>query len=155
VKVFRALRALLSGMPKPLAHDLRELIKTAAAFGVLYLLLNAAWEYYRSGVCLTEVLANISGISGLDFEINTTDCWHSTETGVFVSKPGQKKKTLLFLYDSLEVPTITSVDERTIQIALGEINSILCRRGKWENLTIKYDIRGILYPGSRAQPQEC
>lgn len=155
MKVFRAVKTLLSSIPKSLAHDLRELIKTAAVFGVLYLVLNAAWEHWRSGVCLTEVLANISDVSGFDFEISTTDCWHSTETGVFVSKSGRSKKTLLFLYNSLEVPTITSVDQHTLQIALGDINSILCRRDKWEGLTIKYDIRGILYPGSRAEPQEC
>ncbi len=81
-----------------------------------------------------------------------TDCWHNPETGVFVSRPGQGGKTLLFLYRSVEVPAITSIDEQTIQIALDDVNSVFCRKDRWQDLTIRYDILSIRYPGS---PREC
>jgi len=113
--------------------------------------LVAAVMLWWSRGCSSESLAKISSFSGLDFEVNTTDCWHNTETGVFVSRPGQRGKTLLLLYDSLEVPTITSVGERTIQIALGDVDQVFCREDKWQDLTIKYDIRSIRYPRDRRQ----
>ncbi|MFZ5783141.1 MAG: hypothetical protein ACOY4R_23310 [Pseudomonadota bacterium] len=116
---------------------------------VAMLCLVATIMLWRARACFTEPLASISGVSGLDFEISTTDCWHSTETGVFVSKPGQGEKTLLFLYDSLEVPAITSVGEHAIQIALGDVDYVYCREDKWQDLTIKYDIRSVRYSGDR------
>jgi hypothetical protein len=107
---------------------------------------------WRSRGCFTESLANIPGVSGFNFEVSMTDCWHNPETGVFVSRPGQSGKTLLFLYDSPEVSAITSIDERTIQLALGDDDTIFCRKDRWQDLTIKYDIRSIREPGSR---REC
>lgn len=100
---------------------------------------------------MSESLAHMSGISGLDFEVVTTDCWHSTETGVFASRPGQSGKTLLFLYHSLEVPVITPISEHAIQITLGDIDHVFCREDKWQDLTIRYDIRSIRYPENRRQ----
>ncbi len=155
MKVFRALRGLLSSVPKPIRSDLRWFAEVAAICGVLYFAVGAAFDYWKAGVCLTEVLASVSGVAGFDFEVSTTNCWHSPETGVFVSKLGQSSKTLLFLYSSLEVPDITSVDEHTIRITVGTIDSIFCRKDTWEGLTIKYDIGGIRYSGTRAEPREC
>ena len=90
----------------------------------------------------------ISPAFGLHFEVSMTDCWHNPETGVFVSRPGQSGKTLLFLYRSVEVPAITSIDEQTIQIALDDVNSVFCRKDRWQDLTIRYDILSIRYPGN-------
>jgi len=133
-----------------LARGLGRLIKTAAMLGMLGLVATVMLWWSRG--CFTESLANIPGVSGLNFEVSMTDCWHNPETGVFVSRPGQSGKTLLFLYDSPEVPAITSIDERTIQIALGDVDTIFCRKDRWQDLTIKYDIRSIRQPGSR---REC
>lgn len=124
-------------------------VKSAAVLGMACLVAAAMLWWWRG--CFTESLANISDVSGLNFEVSTTDCWHSTETGVFVSKPGQSGKTLLFLYNSLEVPAITSVGEHAIQIALGDVDQVFCRQDKWQDLTIKYDIRNIRYPGTRSR----
>jgi hypothetical protein len=124
--------------------------QTASMLAMLGLVASVMLWWSRA--CYTESLANFSGVSGFNFEVSMTDCWHNPETGVFVSRPGQSGKTLLFLYHSVEVPAITSVDERTIQIALGNVNSIFCRKDRWQDLTIKYDIRNIRYPGSR---REC
>jgi hypothetical protein len=130
-----------------LARGLGRLIKAAAMLGLV-----ATVMLWWSRGCFTELLANIPGVSGFNFEVSMTDCWHNPETGVFVSRPGQSGKTLLFLYDSLEVPAITSIDERTIQITLGDVDAIFCRKDRWQDLTIKYDIRSIRPPGSR---REC
>ena len=115
------------------------------------LCLMAAIMLWWSRGCSSESLAKISGISGLNFEVSTTDCWHNTETGVFVSRPNQGRKTLLFLYNSLEVPTITSVGEHAVQITLSDVDQVFCRQDKWQDLTIKYDIRRIRYPENRRQ----
>jgi hypothetical protein len=155
VKVFHALRRLLSTIPRPIRSDLRWFAQVAAICGVLYFAVGAAFDYWKEGVCLTEVLASVSGVAGFDFEVSTTNCWHSPETGVFVSKPGQSRKTLLFLYSSLEVPTITSVDERTIRIDLDAIDSVLCTKNTWEGLAIKYNIGLVRYSGTRAGSREC
>src|SRR5215510_3843334 len=115
---------LLTGIPRPIRSDLRWIVQVAAICGLLYFAVGAAFDYWKAGVCLTEVLANVSGVKGLNFEVSTTNCWHSPETSVFVSKPGESRKTLLFLYGSVEVPVITSVDDRTIRITLDTIDSI-------------------------------
>jgi hypothetical protein len=133
-----------------LARGLAWFAKTAAMLGALCVV-AAVMLWLSRAVCLSESLASISGVSGLDFEVVTTDCWHSTETGVYVSRPGQGGKTLLFLYSSLEVPVITSVGEHAIQIALGDIDHVFCRKDKSQDLTIKYDIRRIRYPEDRRQ----
>jgi hypothetical protein len=132
-----------------LAHGLAWLFKAAAMLGMLYLVATVMLWWSRA--CYTESLANIPGVSGFNFEVSVTDCWHNPETGIFISRPGQREKTLLFLYHSLEVPTITSVDGHTIQIALGNIDQVFCRQDKWQNLTIRYDIRSVRYPGSRPE----
>jgi hypothetical protein len=100
------------------------------------------------------VLGNVSGVTGFDFETSIRDCWHNPETSVFVSKAGGGKKTVLFSYYSPDAPTITAIDDRTIQVTLGDIDHVFCRTDKWEGLTIKYVIRSIRYPG-RDEPREC
>lgn len=136
-----------------IARALSWLAGISAILCALWFLLVWAFEWYRSGVCYREVLANISDVSGFNFEIFAENCWHSLETGVFVSKPGRSGKTLLFLYDTLDVPTIASVGVHTIQISLGDIGYIHCQSGKWQGFTIKYDIRSVRY--SRPEVREC
>lgn len=133
-----------------LARGLAWFAKTVTVLGMLCLV-AAVMLWWSRGGCLSESLASTTGVSGLDFEVVTTDCWHSTETGVLVSRPGQSGKTLLFLYNSLEVPVITPIGEHAIQIALGNIDHVFCREDKWQDLTIKYDIRSIRYPENRRQ----
>lgn len=94
-----------------LARGLGRLIKAAAMLGMLGLVATVMLWWSRG--CFTELLANIPGVSGFNFEVSMTDCWHNPETGVFVSRPRQSGKTLLFLYDSLEVPAITSIDDNS------------------------------------------
>jgi hypothetical protein len=133
------LRGLLSSISKPLRSDLRWFAQVAATCGVLCFAVSAAFDYWKAGVCITDVYANISGVSGHDFEISETNRWHSPEMGIL--RP--------------VMPTITSVDDHTIRIGLGDIDHVLCRHVKWEGLTIEYDIGGILYPGNRIEPREC
>lgn len=155
MKVFHVLRGLLSSISKPIRSDLRWFAQVAAICGVLYFAAGAAFDYWKAGVCITDVYANISGVSSHDFEISETNCWHSPEMGIFVSKSGEGRKRLLFSYTPRVMPTITSVDEHTIRIGLGDIDHVFCREVKWEGLTIEYDIGGILYPGNRVELPEC
>lgn len=138
-------------IPKSVQSDLRFFGQLAVTLGVLYFLAESAFDYWRLSGCITEVRAT-SVVSGLNVEVSETDCWHNPETSVFVSKPGQKRKTLLFAYAPGVAPTITPVDERTVRIGLGAIDHIFCRKVKWEGLVIEYDIGAVR---SRLEPREC
>lgn len=136
---------------------LRWLTRVAVVAGILFTLLETARQCVISSVCLTEVLARASNISGFDFEVSETDCWHSPAVSVFVSMPGGSKRTRIFQYSRYidPVPTITSIDEHTVQISISRVSTIDCRRDKWGALRIKYDIGGVQYPSVQAQPPEC
>jgi hypothetical protein len=151
------LRSLLSRFPSIFAKALRWLAGVAAVLAVLFVLLETARQFVISRVCLTDVLAKIPGVSGFDFEVSETDCWHSPAVSVFVAMPGGSKRTRLFQYTrgANPVPIITSVDEHTVQISLSNVGSIDCRKDNWGALTIKYDIGAIKYPSVHAQPPEC
>jgi hypothetical protein len=79
-------------------------------------------------------------------------------TSVFISKAGQTKKTLLFKYvppgyDA--IPSITPVDEHTVQISIWRVPQILCRKDRWQTLAIRYVIEVVEYPGRSGEPDEC
>ncbi|MBI2739481.1 MAG: hypothetical protein HYX38_23420 [Rhodospirillales bacterium] len=141
-------------IPKSVQSDLRFFGQVAAILGVLYFVVGSAFDYWRMSGCITEVRAT-SVVSGLNFEVSETDCWHNPETSVFVSKSGQNQKTLLFAYASRSVPTITPVDERTVRIGLGDIDHIFCRSVSWEGLAIEYGIGAVRSPGSHLEPRQC
>jgi len=109
------------------------LIGGAFVLGFLYLPLALLRGLVIATACFTEVLAEARGVSGFDFEVNETDCWHSPAVSVYVLKPGRSKKTRLFQYHrgTNPVPIITSIDERTVQISLANASSISCRSDKW------------------------
>lgn len=136
-------------------------IVAVPAFAVLLLVLF--YEADRFGLlggpaCITEERGKTSGLSGFDFEISETSCFHDLAVSIFVSKSGEKKKTLLFKYTPFYVgpyPTITSIGEHTVQISVSRVSSLFCRRDKWDDLTVKYDIGAVEYPSVQAQPPEC
>lgn len=132
---------------------MRLLSWVAAACCAAWLLSISIFEWYRDGVCYREVLASRSNVHGLDFEVFAEDCWHNLETGVFVSLHGHRRKTLLFLYDTLEAPAITSTGDREIRIGLGDIGEVYCRNEQWQGFSITYDIRSVRYP--REQLPAC
>jgi hypothetical protein len=141
-------------IPKSVQSDLRFFGQVAAVLGVLYFVAASAFDYWRVSGCITEVRAT-SVVSGHNFEVSETDCWHNPETSVFVSKSGQDRKTLLFAYASRLVPTITPVDERTVRIGLGDIDHVFCRSVRWEGLAIEYDIGAVRSPGDHREPRQC
>jgi hypothetical protein len=147
-------KILLPGVANPVRSDLRFLVQVVAIFGALYFAASATFEYWRAAGCITEVRAS-SIVSGADFEVSETDCWHNPETSVFVSRSGQNRKTLLFAYSPGVVPAITAIGDRTIRIGLGDIDQIFCRKGKWEDLTIEYNLGSVRYPGNHPQSREC
>ena len=108
--------------------------------------------------CITEERARTSGLSGFDFEISETACFHDLGVSVFASRAGERKKTLLFKYTPFYVgpyPTITPIGEHMVQISVSRVSSIFCRRDGWEGLTVKYDVGLVEYPGIEAPPPEC
>ena len=84
MKVFRASKMPWFGILGQLARGLGRLVKTAAMLGMLGLVATVMLWWSRG--CFTESLANFPGVSGFNFEVSMTDCWHNPETGVFVSR---------------------------------------------------------------------
>ena len=134
-------------------------IVAVPVFFVLYLwFLMDGFGLFGEPVCRTEVQRRLAGLSGFDFQISETSCFFDPAVSVFVSKAGEKKKTLLLKYTPIYVgpyPTITSIGEHVIQISVSRVSSIFCRRDKWDALTVKYDIGSVEYPGVQSQPPEC
>jgi hypothetical protein len=135
------------------AKAFRWLIGAATVFIALYWGVKVGTY---SG-CFTDVLGKASGISGFDFEISETECWHDPAVSVFVSKAGHSTKTRLFQYTrgANPVPVITLLGKDTVQISLSSVGAIACRRDRWGPLTIKYDIGAVEYPSVQAQLPEC
>lgn len=154
MRILRALRALLFGGASSVRSDLLFLAQAAAVLGALYFAASTGFEYWRAAGCITEVRAT-SIVSGLDFEVNETDCWHNPETSVFVSKSGQTRKTQLIAYAPGAVPTIAATGDRSIRIGLGDIDQIFCSKIKWEGFIIEYDVGSVRYPGNQGQSREC
>ena len=132
--------------------------------GVLYLPLALLQGFLIATGCFTEDLAEARGVSGFDFEVSETDCWHSPAISVFVSKPGRSKKTRLLQYTRTPyanpVPIITSIGEDAVLISLSSVDTLDCARPKWKadkskTLVVKYKIGDAVYPGLGAQPPEC
>ena len=136
-------------------------IVAVPTFAVLLLVLFYVVERFGllgEPACITEERGRTAGLSGFDFEISETACFHDLGVSVFVSKAGEKKKALLFKYTPYYVgphPIITSIGEHAIQISVLRVSSIFCRKEKWETLTVKYDIGVIEYPGKSGEPDEC
>src|SRR5260370_31661706 len=115
-------------------------IVAVPAFAVLLLVLF--YEADRFGLlggpaCITEVRGRTSGLSGFDFEISETACFHDLGVSVFASKVGEQKMTLLFKYIPFYVgpyPTITSIGEHAVQISVSRVSSLFCRRYKLDYL---------------------
>jgi len=133
------------------------LIGGTIVLGASFAILETARQVLILTGCLTEILGSASGISGFDFEVSETDCWHSPAVSVFVSLPGGGKRTRIFQYvrDADSVPTIVSIDENTVRVSLSKANEIACQRQKWGSLTIKYDIGPVRYPSLNPQVPEC
>jgi hypothetical protein len=109
--------------------------------------------------CFTEVLAEARGLSGFDFEVSETDCWHSPAVSVHVLKPGRTKKKRIFQYtrirDTDPPPVITSTGEHAILISLSRASTVHCRRDTWKALTVRYDIGPVEYRSIHARAPEC
>jgi hypothetical protein len=145
-----------------IAKAFRWLIGAAFVLGLLLLPLHVARWFVISTGCFTEVLAEVPNISGFDFEVSETDCWHSPAISVYVSKPGRTKKTRLLQYDrgryttnANPVPIITSIGEHAVQISLSSVGPIDCCRDRWKTLTVRYDIGVVVDPDPTAQMPEC
>jgi hypothetical protein len=87
----------LSGFSSFVARAFLWLIGGAFVLGLLYLPLALLRGLVITTACFTEVLAEVRGVSGFDFEVSETDCWHSPAVSVYLEgfdrqirhRPGQ------------------------------------------------------------------
>jgi hypothetical protein len=105
--------------------------------------------------CITLVQQRIPDLSGFDFEIGKRiNC--EGEINVMVSKAGESKKALIFRFlpaDDEPLPTVTSIDDGTVQISIPRVPFIWCRKDKWDGLVVKYDTGVVDHRWS--EPDEC
>ena len=99
--------------------------------------------------CNTETLTTIKNLSGLDFEITSTECdiiAKDASINVFVGKTGTGKQTLIFKFDPIMivnsryvVPSIRVMDN-DIVISIERTGDIYSREDKWNDYNIEYKI---------------
>jgi hypothetical protein len=151
--------SMLSRVSSFAARAFLWLIGGAFVLGFLYLPLALLRGLLISTGCFTEVLAEVRGVSGFDFEVSETDCWHSPAVSVYVLKPGRTKKTRLFQYTRLRntdpPAVITSTGEHAVLISLSRARTLDCRRDTWKELTVRYDVGSVKHTGIDARPPEC
>ncbi|HTR84182.1 MAG TPA: hypothetical protein VMI56_06865 [Reyranella sp.] len=114
--------------------------------------------------CDIEVIAEPQRLAGADFEIARVDCaliGSNPLPTVFVARPGQSSKTIVFQYGyaySSEVPyvpyplNITQLDPHTVLISPGQVTWIDFAKQEWDGIEIKYAISGIKHPGPDDPP---
>jgi hypothetical protein len=87
MRVLRASKMPWLRIRERLARGLGRLIKSGhAGLGGDRHALAVSGLFYR-------VACKYPGVSGFNFEVSMTDCWHNPDTGVFVSRLGQSGKT--------------------------------------------------------------
>jgi hypothetical protein len=107
------------------------------------------------GACSTEVKRQIRDLSGFDFEIDETECdllAKDAGSSILISNTGEHKKTVLFKFGPADddlLPAI-KVDKQhsIVLISISHISFVYLRKDRWRNMTAKYDIGRVDYPGS-------
>ena len=125
--------------------------------GMIYLFLASFGLIWTPYTCLTDVRGRFAGPSGARFEVSETSCSMfakgPSEISVFVSRANWRGKTLLFKYvmmhdgSSDALPVVTPIDDRTVQISVKHVASIVCRTGKWRTLAVRYNVGVVVDPG--------
>jgi hypothetical protein len=113
--------------------------------------------------CLTDELGQTSTPAGY-LEASQINCSaiakEASEISVFASKTKRGKKTLIFKYkrandDSRNAePVIEIVKDDTVRITVGLMETMVCRRERWERLTIEYRIGREFWPAA-SPPGNC
>lgn len=97
-------------------------------------------------VCITESRRKISDPSGYDFEITDTYCSaiaHWANADVYVTKKGDRRRTLLFEYGPVEIAELPSVrveGDHKIVISVPWVGVVFARRHVWRGMKIEYEI---------------
>jgi hypothetical protein len=123
-----------------------------APLGSAYLLLAAVGLAWTPYTCIIETRKKIPNLSGFDFEITETDCstlGEDASVSVFVSKGGDRTKTLLFKYgpavDNI-LPSIAVNKESNFLISIPRVSDVRFQEHRWQNMSIQYNIAHIDYP---------
>ena len=146
-----------------MAGFVRSRVATIAAAGA-----TAAILYYwlpdilllafpLPGACHTSILGKIDNAVSYDFEIsNTTFKTLASDDAIaiFISCTSQSEKTALFKYDpgNAELPIIDVVEPRTVVVSVRRSSSVYFRKHRWEDVSIRYDLGHIQYPGMERTP---
>jgi len=117
----------------------------------IWILVFLVGGLYVSGPsCETKIEKKLPDVSGIDFEISTTMCWGSSYSTIVASRKGEKRRTILFVYDQLtwiDLPTITMSANDRIVISVEQIGAVYERRYEWRGMHIGYQIGKIIDPG--------
>ena len=136
--------------PRVLTYFLIVVGGTCLVSGVffVYMILSKLGIIWTPFSCLTDELGQISTSAGY-FEIS-----------LVASKTKREKKALIFKYkrandDSPSAePAIEIVNNDTIRITVTFVETIICRRERWENVAIQYRI-GREFEPAESPPRNC
>ena len=151
--------------PRVLTYFLIVVGGTCLVSGVffVYMILSKLGIIWTPFSCLTDELGQISTSAGY-FEASQTNCSaiakEPSEISLVASKTKREKKALIFKYkrandDSPSAePAIEIVNNDTIRITVTFVETIICRRERWENVAIQYRI-GREFEPAESPPRNC
>ena len=156
----------MTKIPSPL-----WLIVGVATATAVALLLSVVWEalgtfgvVWNPWICQTDALDQAWELGGYRFESSQTICSRigkgPAEIGVFASQLPRGKNALIFKYERAPdgsrdaEPVVTLVADGTVRISVKRMEAIICRRDRWEALTIQYDI-GRDFESAGSPPGNC
>jgi hypothetical protein len=114
----------------------------------------------RHNVCLTETESELKDLSGMDFQIQYTNCdtlAKDESMSVYVSDSGTNsslfhwpsKKYLLFRYDPWNseehLPGISISPQKEIMISIPRVSSVMVENRQWKDRNVRYEIGYIQY----------
>jgi hypothetical protein len=120
--------------------------------GALYLFLASIGLAQGPDTCLTETRETISDLSGYEFLVTETNCDTLAKTNwvrVFVSRAGDSKRDLIFIYDPTDdtlVPNIAVDPNGNIAISIAAVEAIVQQEREWRGAKVAYSIGKVYFP---------
>lgn len=128
------------------------------------LLIHLTMSFIDNGFCVLAEKRTISSVPGLEFTVEDLQCGFTGAVEVWnisvarssgpLSWFGWGKTDIFRARGGAEVTAVaTPIDPHTVRISINRVSSVDFAKGRWEDVTILYNIDGIRYPsGPQSQP---
>jgi hypothetical protein len=128
------------------------------------LLIHLVTSFVDNGFCVLVEKRTISSVPGLEFTVEDSQCgftgaveaWNISvaRSSGLPSWFGWGRTDIFRARSETEVTAVVmAIDPHTVRISINRVSAVYFAKGRWEDVTILYDIDGIKYPsGPQSQP---